>query len=96
MTYLTLYGPRHNTAYNMLLHAEAYCKRYYGGGRKGLDMSFKVVIIDDNINTVKSLQVSINWNEMGLEVVGSADNGIKGIELIRKKEPDIIITDIHM
>jgi YesN/AraC family two-component response regulator len=59
-------------------------------------MSFKVVIIDDNVNTVKSLQISIDWKSIGLEVAGTAFNGIQGSELIKRASPDIIITDINM
>jgi YesN/AraC family two-component response regulator len=59
-------------------------------------MLFKVVIIDDNVNTVKSLQVSIDWSLIGLEVAGTALNGVQGGELIKRVKPDIIITDINM
>jgi YesN/AraC family two-component response regulator len=59
-------------------------------------MLFKVVIIDDNVSTVNSLQVSIDWASMGLEIAGTALNGIQGCELIKRVKPDIVITDINM
>jgi YesN/AraC family two-component response regulator len=59
-------------------------------------MLFKVVIIDDNVNTVNSLQVSIDWASMNLEIAGTALNGVQGGELIKRVKPDIVITDINM
>lgn len=57
---------------------------------------YKVVIIDDNKNTVQSLLRSVNWNELGIEVAGTAANGVNGQKLILDTRPDIIITDIRM
>jgi len=59
-------------------------------------MRYKAVIIDDNVNTVKSLLVSIDWASLDIEIAGTAYDGLTGSELIRRKKPDIIITDINM
>lgn len=57
---------------------------------------FKVLIIDDEPIIRKGLRNIINWKSFGCEVVGEAENGFEGGELIHKLLPDIIITDIKM
>lgn len=57
---------------------------------------YKVVIIDDNKNTVQSLLHSVDWKSFRTEVVGTAPNGRRGLELIEQTRPDIVITDIRM
>lgn len=59
-------------------------------------MIYNVVLIDDNPITLKSLSSTINWNGLGLKVVGCFENGLQGYENIKRLKPDIIITDIHM
>jgi two-component system response regulator YesN len=56
----------------------------------------KVMVIDDNALIRKAIRCSINWEDMGCEVVGEASDGIEGIKNILAYEPDIIITDIKM
>lgn len=57
---------------------------------------FKVMIIDDEPIIRKGLKNIINWKSFECEVVGEAEDGLDGGELIRKLLPDIIITDIKM
>jgi two-component system response regulator YesN len=57
---------------------------------------FKVLIIDDEPIIRKGLKNIINWKNFGCEVVGEAQDGLEGSELIRRLLPDIIITDIKM
>jgi two-component system, response regulator YesN len=56
----------------------------------------KVVIIDDDIEMLIGLRKIINWEEYGYTVVGEAENGEKGLELIKKYSPEVVITDITM
>lgn len=57
---------------------------------------YKVVIIDDEEIIVQGLTRMLPWEKWNCEVVGSADNGIEGIELIRREHPAIVFTDICM
>lgn len=57
---------------------------------------FKVVIIDDEPIIIKGLSAFIPWEKYDCEIVGTADNGLQGLELIREKKPDIIFSDIYM
>ena len=59
-------------------------------------MVHKVVIIDDNFIVVRSLCSTIDWKKCNCKVVGKAYNGPDGLSLVRKTNPDIVITDIMM
>jgi Response regulator containing CheY-like receiver domain and AraC-type DNA-binding domain len=56
----------------------------------------KVVVIEDEIMLRNGLLYTMPWEEWGCEVIGHADNGLSGLELIRRVRPDIAITDIKM
>jgi len=56
----------------------------------------KVIVADDEIRICKLIINLINWEELGMEIVGVADNGIDALRLIEEEEPDLIITDIRM
>lgn len=57
---------------------------------------YKVVIIDDEPIIVKGLQKAVNWEKYECTVNGTAENGIEGMEIIRREKPDILISDISM
>ena len=57
---------------------------------------YTVILVDDEALILKGLSTVIPWKEMGCEVVGTATNGLTGLELIRKLKPDILFTDIRM
>jgi two-component system response regulator YesN len=57
---------------------------------------FKVLLVDDEPFVTKALKVLINWEELGYSVCGEASNGQDALELIKKLEPDVVITDIRM
>jgi two-component system response regulator YesN len=56
----------------------------------------KVVVLDDEEKVCSLVCALILWDELGLELVGTAGDGLEGLELIRTKNPDILITDIRM
>ncbi|MGG1555110.1 response regulator [Paenibacillus ferrarius] len=56
----------------------------------------KAVIIDDDITTIHGITRLIRWEELGIEVAGTAKNGREGLEQIRLHQPEIILTDIFM
>lgn len=59
-------------------------------------MAYRVVLIDDNITTVTSLQMTVDWIGLGFQVAGVAYDGRSGLILIQELKPDVIVTDIHM
>lgn len=57
---------------------------------------YKVVIVDDDRIIRKGLSSLIPWKEHGFELVGVAADGEKGLEIIEKENPQIVISDIQM
>jgi two-component system response regulator (stage 0 sporulation protein A) len=55
----------------------------------------KIVVIEDNQNT-RELIRSFILAQDDMEIVGTAENGLKGFELIEKKKPDVVILDMIM
>lgn len=56
----------------------------------------KVVIVDDETLVRVGLKSILNWEEEGYEIVGEENNGLNGLKLIKRTNPDIVITDIKM
>lgn len=57
---------------------------------------YKVLITDDEIKVCRLIQNIIDWEKLGLEVVGTANDGIEALDMIQEEKPDIVITDIRM
>nr|WP_263327662.1 response regulator [Neobacillus sp. Marseille-Q6967] len=56
----------------------------------------KAVIFDDEYIVIEGLKRVINWSNEGIELVGTANDGISGLSLFYSQKPDIIFTDIRM
>ncbi len=56
----------------------------------------KAVLIEDEKLLRKELSLTTPWNKLGCELLGEAENGLDGLELILRIKPHIIITDIRM
>ena len=56
----------------------------------------KVIIADDEERVCRLVQVLADWDALGMEVAGTASNGLEALELVRRIRPDILITDIRM
>ena len=57
---------------------------------------FKVLIIDDEPWARKVIKKLGHWEELGLEIIDEASDGIEGLEKIESLRPDIVITDMRM
>ena len=57
---------------------------------------YTVVVADDEEELRKGIINRINWEEIGFEVVGEAENGIEALEQVEQKQPDLLLTDIRM
>lgn len=59
-------------------------------------MNYTVAIIEDEKITLEELLLTIPWDELRLNVIGTAENGVDGESLIKKEAPDIVLTDIRL
>lgn len=57
---------------------------------------YKVLIVEDSDIIREDIKRLINWTKHGYELVTEARNGEEGLEMFRKYNPDIVITDIKM
>ncbi len=57
---------------------------------------FKVLIADDEQKVCQLINGLIDWKELGLEVIGLANDGTEALAMIENNNPDIVITDIRM
>lgn len=56
----------------------------------------KVLIVDDEMITIKMLKNIIDWKSLGLEIMGYANDGVEAYNIIVEEKPDIILSDIRM
>ena len=56
----------------------------------------KVIIADDEKRICTLITKLIDWDNLDMTLVGTANNGIETLELIKKEKPEIVITDIRM
>ncbi len=57
---------------------------------------FKILFVDDEINVLRGMKNSYDWNALGFRVVGEARDADSALELARKTLPHVVITDICM
>ncbi|WP_162848456.1 response regulator transcription factor [Paenibacillus nanensis] len=57
---------------------------------------YKAIIVDDERWIVEGIKAGVRWKTYGFQVVGEAENGKEGLELIEKLQPDFVLTDIKM
>ena len=59
------------------------------------EMRLKVVIVEDNLLTIRSLTETIDWDALGCDIVGTARDGETGKQVILDTKPDILLSDIR-
>ena len=57
---------------------------------------YRVVLIDDESLIVEGLRKVVKWGDYHCEVVATAEDAVKGAEVIREFCPHILFTDIRM
>ena len=55
----------------------------------------EVLVVDDS-PVVRDFLKYVLEEEPGVRVIGTAENGRKGVELVRQRRPDVVTMDIHM
>ena len=57
---------------------------------------YRIIVADDEEELRRAIIRKIQWEEIGFQVVGEAENGAEALELVEKLEPDLLMTDIRM
>ncbi|WP_342566529.1 response regulator [Paenibacillus sp. FSL R7-0345] len=57
---------------------------------------YKVLLIDDEPSALEAMELWIDWQALGYEIVGTCANGQAGLQMIRELAPDLVITDVNM
>ncbi|MGO4182357.1 response regulator [Paenibacillus sp. TAF43_2] len=57
---------------------------------------WKLLIADDEPKIRRGLAKVLPWKELGIELVGEAENGLQALELAEERKPDILFVDICM
>jgi len=50
---------------------------------------YTVLLVDDEEEVRNAIEQRINWEELGFEVIGKAQNGVKAMEIAEKLQPDV-------
>ncbi|CAN7369524.1 response regulator [Paenibacillus sp. LjRoot153] len=56
----------------------------------------KAVVFDDEFIVLQGFQTKVDWSHYGIDLAGTAANGIEALAVFRSVRPDIIFTDIRM
>lgn len=56
----------------------------------------KLLIADDEMRVCKLIRYLVDWNSLGIEIIGEAYDGNSAFQIIMEKSPDIVIVDIRM
>lgn len=56
----------------------------------------KVVLVDDDTTVRNAMLHSLEWKELGVQVIGSYSNAIEALDKMINDMPDILITDVKM
>lgn len=59
-------------------------------------MTYKVMLIDDDVPMLKLLQQMIDWEQLQLKIVAATYSSVKAVHLFQQTAPDIVITDIGL
>ncbi|RCX18200.1 two-component system response regulator YesN [Fontibacillus phaseoli] len=57
---------------------------------------YKVFLVDDEPFIIEGLYDIVDWAQLGMEIVGQAENGKAALQALQEKPVDILITDISM
>ncbi len=59
-------------------------------------MSYKILIVEDDINFRYAIREIVPWGENGFEIAGEAIHGIQALQILEKRKIDIVLTDMSM
>ena len=57
---------------------------------------YRVIIADDERVVRTGLQIVVDWNGLGFEIAGSAQNGEEALQMLLRHKADVLLADIRM
>ncbi|XID92463.1 response regulator [Paenibacillaceae bacterium WGS1546] len=57
---------------------------------------YQVLLVDDEELDLEGMRRFIPWNELGMEVAGTANNALTAREMIESRPIDILVSDVNM
>ena len=57
---------------------------------------YSVLLVDDEEDIIQIIMKKLDWESMGLTIIGHAANGVEALEMAEELTPDIVMTDIKM
>lgn len=57
---------------------------------------YQIVVVEDSKLIRTGMIHTLNWQSLKCTVVGAAEDGLQGVDLICNTRPDIVLTDIRM
>lgn len=57
---------------------------------------YKLLLVDDRKDIIDAIEHLVDWNTIGIKVIGKAANGIEALAIIKVEQPHIMITDVKM
>lgn len=61
-----------------------------------INKNITLLIADDEATIRNGLSTVVPWDQFGITIVGTVQNGLEAYHIIKKYHPDIVITDIRM
>ncbi|MDO4469129.1 MAG: response regulator [Bacillota bacterium] len=56
----------------------------------------KLLIVDDDALIRAALHTIVDWNELGYEIAGDAQNGEQALQILKKEQIELVFTDMKM
>lgn len=56
----------------------------------------KVLLVDDEIYSLRGMEMLIPWKKLNCSICGVASDSVEAINIAKKEQPNIIVTDINM
>ncbi|NLJ31743.1 MAG: response regulator [Clostridiales bacterium] len=57
---------------------------------------YRILLVDDEEEIREGIIHKIDWESLGYQIAGSAENGLEALEKAERLHPDVVITDIKM
>ena len=56
----------------------------------------KLLIVDDDALIRATLHTIVDWNELGYEIAGDAQNGEQALQILKREQIELVFTDMKM